>query len=199
MIQKYDGQLIVHHTLSKPLVEKKKGIGGLFSKSKVNWKGDIGRIDKDKITIFLRDNDNIGSNYYYLCGPGNLIDLAESKLLRDGVDKKQIKHEYYATKSVKNTVTSVKEGKIKVTLKNKSYEININPDKSILDTPIDAKLDPPYSCTSGACSTCIAKLSVGEVKMEACYALDENEIAEGFILTCQAMCTTSEVELTYDI
>ena len=70
--------------------------------------------------------------------------------------------------------------------------------KSLLDTLLDAGHEAPYSCTSGACSTCMAKVKKGSVEMEACFALDDEEIKEGYILTCQAHPTSSEVEIEYE-
>ena len=70
---------------------------------------------------------------------------------------------------------------------------------TILDVLVKAKMDPPYSCTAGACSTCMAKLINGKVKMEACYALDDDEVKAGYILTCQSHLETEVVELTYDM
>ena len=52
-------------------------------------------------------------------------------------------------------------------------------------------MDPPYSCTSGSCSTCMAKVLEGKTEMEVCYALDDDEIEEGYILTCQAHARTA--------
>ena len=71
--------------------------------------------------------------------------------------------------------------------------------KSILDEIIDLGKEPPYSCTSGACSTCMAKTVSGEVEMEACYALDDDEVTEGYILTCQSKPITDEVEIDFNV
>jgi ring-1,2-phenylacetyl-CoA epoxidase subunit PaaE len=59
--------------------------------------------------------------------------------------------------------------------------------------------DPPFSCMSGACSTCMAKVISGSVKMERCLALDKSEVENGFILTCSSIPTSDEVEITYDV
>jgi len=83
-------------------------------------------------------------------------------------------------------------------LNGETFEVEVPSDKTILDVIIDNKYDAPYSCTSGACSTCIAKLKSGTVSMDACYALDDDEVKEGYILVCQSRATSPEVELTFD-
>ena len=63
---------------------------------------------------------------------------------------------------------------------------------------MDEGKDAPYSCTSGACSTCIAKVKEGSVEMDACFALDDDEIKSGYILTCQARATTPTIDIDFD-
>ncbi len=72
-------------------------------------------------------------------------------------------------------------------------------DETILQSLIDDGYDPPFSCRSGVCTTCMAKLTKGTVEMEDNYGLDEDEVADGFILTCQSRPTSEEIELTYDL
>jgi ring-1,2-phenylacetyl-CoA epoxidase subunit PaaE len=61
------------------------------------------------------------------------------------------------------------------------------------------KHNPPYSCLAGACSTCMAKLKEGSVRMDACYALDDDEVADGYILACQSHPTSDKVKITFDV
>ena len=71
-------------------------------------------------------------------------------------------------------------------------------DASILEAASGAGLDMPFSCKSGVCCTCRAKLLRGEVRMERNFALDKAEIDAGFVLTCQAYPVTEEVVLSFD-
>ena len=78
-------------------------------------------------------------------------------------------------------------------------EIDFRKDQpSILDAASAAGLEVPFSCTSGVCGTCRAKLLEGEVRMERNFALDKNEVASGFVLTCQAHPLTERVVLSFD-
>ena len=78
-------------------------------------------------------------------------------------------------------------------------EIEFRKDQpSILDCASAAGLEVPFSCTSGVCGTCRAKLVEGEVRMERNFALDKNEVAAGFVLTCQAHPLTERVVLSFD-
>ena len=70
---------------------------------------------------------------------------------------------------------------------------------SILDAASAAGLEVPYSCTSGVCGTCRAKLVEGEVRMERNFALDKKEVAAGYVLTCQAHPVTERVVLSFDV
>ena len=79
-----------------------------------------------------------------------------------------------------------------------TFELDVQ-GKTILDAAIDAGVDAPYSCKGGVCTSCMAKLMEGTVKMDANYALTDKEVASGFILCCQAHPTSDTVKLTWDI
>ncbi len=199
--KRYSDQLIVEHILSQPRREKGKGLFGMLSKGTLTWQGQTGRIDEKQVSRFLEENPaRYPDVEYFICGPGTMIDAVEAALSARGVDKKNIHTEHFtSTPGDVKEVSGTAGAQVIVQLDGKQIEITVPEGKTILHTLIDHKHDPPYSCTSGSCSTCMAKVSEGEVKMEVCYALDDDEVAEGYILTCQSHPITPVVKLTYDV
>ena len=198
---RYAGQLHVEYILSKPHREKTKGISGIFKKGKISWSGKVGRINNLVVAEFLKEYPApYPTIECFICGPGDMIDLVESELIRKNINEKNIHTERFVNAhDVKQTVQGVSGAKALISLDGRNIEVTVPSNKTILDVLIDAKYDPPYSCTSGACSTCMAKVTKGSIKMDACFALDDDEIEEGYILTCQAHPTTDEVEITFDV
>ena len=204
LVQKYQGQLFVDHILSKPEQEKAPGLGGLLGKKITHWKGLTGRIRPEVIHEFYHKNKGKHQeDQIFLCGPGDMIEKAEKAFLDVGMDQKHIHREFFtpAKKETSEKNTDLVGGlvKLKVTLKGEEILLDMPAKKIILDVLVDKKLDPPYSCTSGACSTCMAKVTAGVVKMDACFALEQDEIDAGYILTCQARPISDAVTITYDI
>ena len=203
--EKYSGQFNLEQILSKPKVEKKSGLGGLFKKAKPKWQGKIGRIGTQEVRKFLEDNKSLYSDsVYFICGPGNMIDTVEAFLIQKGVEKSAIHTERFVsankTPGTKPTKASSDGGYLVTYILNgEENSLTVPKGKTILTEMIDQKLEPPYSCTSGACSTCMAKMTSGKVNMEVCYALDDDEIAAGYILCCQAQAVTEEVTINFDV
>ncbi|ORB48679.1 (2Fe-2S)-binding protein [Mycolicibacterium rhodesiae] len=84
-----------------------------------------------------------------------------------------------------------------ITLDGKTVTMPVNEGETVLESARRAGLTPPYSCEAGNCGTCIATLTDGQVKMRVNEVLDDSEIDDGLILTCQGV-PESDVTVTYD-
>ncbi len=87
---------------------------------------------------------------------------------------------------------------IKITCDNVDYNLETSKDITVLELALENDIDAPYSCQGGVCSTCLARLNKGSVLMDNNQILTDDEVEEGFILTCQARLTSSHVEVSYD-
>ena len=84
-----------------------------------------------------------------------------------------------------------------ITLDGNTVTVPANPGDTLLETARRAGLSPPYSCEAGNCGTCIATVTDGTVTMRVNEVLEEDEIADGLVLTCQGVPDT-DVTLSYD-
>lgn len=202
MTKRYAGQFFCTFTLSQPKKEKPGGIGGLFTKGKLTWEGEIGRIDYKMIQRFRSENVTLGvKSEFYICGPENLALEAEKGLLSDGINSEYIHKELFLSADISGA-KSGKEGvnaMMSVELGAETFNIELPAQKTILQVLIAAKKNPPYSCTAGACSSCMAKVISGSVVMDVCHALDPEEIEQGYILTCQSRAGSENLEITFKV
>ena len=92
------------------------------------------------------------------------------------------------------------KSKVTVLLDGEEFQFELAPDgQSIVDAANDEGIDAPWSCHAGVCATCRAKVLEGKVRMENHHALSDEEIEEGFILSCQSHPLTAEVRIDYDV
>ena len=125
-------------------------------------------------------------------------------LATDGVEQSELTEPWDALSKVGAVLHQAQPGdaaKARITIIRDGVQREIafsREQPSILDAASAAGLEVPYSCTSGVCGTCRAKLVEGKVRMERNFALDKKEVAAGYVLTCQAHPTTERVVLSFD-
>lgn len=192
---KYLSRLVIHH---------------VFSDEHTEMDINSGVMDRRKLGEFLQALVPGGAiDHAYICGPFQMNDEAEAALLAAGVPEERIHierfgiaqqgaaqvgaivHQAQPGDAAKARITIIRDGR--------QREIAFSREQpSILDAASAAGMEVPFSCTSGVCGTCRAKLVEGTVRMERNFALDKKEVAAGFILTCQAHPTTERVVLSFD-
>ncbi len=198
----YEGQLFVQHILAKPKEEKSGGMFSFIKKPIISWKGLTGVPDKKNIENWLsKSPQHTKEAIYFTCGPLPMMQNLEQIIVGKGIDKHCFHKEVFASPTDSDAKPAVSNGgaMMSATLGGKKLSLEIAASQTVLDAMLKAGYDAPYSCKSGACSTCIAKISKGKVSMDACFALDDDEIKNGYILACQAKPTTSELELNFDV
>jgi ring-1,2-phenylacetyl-CoA epoxidase subunit PaaE len=167
-----------------------------------------GRIDIEKCMALNRIINLYKADEYFICGPEQLI-LTIRKLLEENlVERKNIHYELFSTpgQQLNNRIEKhIKEDiggkKSRITVKSDgiAFDFDLAYDtKSILDAAIEQGADLPFACKGGVCSTCRARLLEGSVEMDVNYALEQDELEAGYILTCQSHPRTEKVTIDYD-
>lgn len=176
----------------------------VFSREPVEAPLNAGRIDAPKLARVLGtllDPADIAAAY--VCGPHAMNDEVEAALREAGIAPERIHVERFGVPgsvpapvqqpgdAAQAQVTIVRDGLARVVPFNAE-------DGNLLAAAARAGMDVPYSCKSGVCGTCRAKLKSGEVRMDRNFALEPADLAAGFILTCQSHPMTSEVSVSFD-
>ena len=148
------------------------------------------------------------SNEHFICGPTPFMDSVAAMLGDLGVDRHLIHLERFTFAPIKDTAavvppkpdqTSALSGEttLEVTLDGETSKLQWKADEMLIDALEGAGFSPPYSCRSGSCGACICTLDSGEIKMLHNEMLDDVDIAEGLILSCQARPLSPEVKVTF--
>lgn len=181
----------------------------VFSDEHTDAPINMGLMNRDKIGDFLRALIPAGEiDHAFICGPFQMNDEAEAALLAAGVPEDRIHIERFGIAQQAGTVGAVvhearpgdaEQARVTIIRDGLKREIQFFKDQpSILDCASAAGLEVPFSCTSGVCGTCRAKVIEGDVRMDRNFALDKAEVAAGFVLTCQAHPMTERVVLSFD-
>ena len=167
----------------------------------VSDKALFGRIDSKLVkSLFKKEYANRVFDQYFLCGPEEMIEMVKKILLKRKVKEDAIKFELFSSSSYKKEVKKSlnANAEISIILDDEETSFEMRMDELILDAALAKGLDAPYSCQGGVCSSCLARVVEGAAEMEKNTILDEDEVAEGLILTCQAHPTTSIIKIDYD-
>ncbi|HRD86551.1 MAG TPA: 2Fe-2S iron-sulfur cluster-binding protein, partial [Rubrivivax sp.] len=142
----------------------------------------------------------------FVCGPHGFNDEVEAALADAGLPASRVHIERFGVPPAADDprLHAPREGdattaRIGVVRDGLTREVGFLPtDESILAAAARAGMDVPYSCKSGVCSTCRAKLLEGQVRMDRNFALEKADLEAGFILTCQAHPLTERVLISFD-
>ncbi len=190
----YGDRLSVHHILSNGKDEDM-----LFN----------GRITTEKAVLLVQRfvTDPLHKEFF-ICGPEQMMVNVSEALEKQGVNKKQIHIELFTTpvtQEAKKPPVEVGEGaftgnaKVKVILDGREHMLDVSASgDAVLDVALDAGLDVPFACKGAVCCTCKARVVEGKVEMAMNYALTDEEVEDGFVLTCQTHPRSNTVTVDYD-
>lgn len=142
---------------------------------------------------------------WFICGPGPMMDAAEGVLLDRNIERERIHIERFTAdrppEAVSREMAQLKtkaEGlSVSITLDGRTRRVPFTAD-NILDSARSAGLSAPFACKAGVCATCRAKVTKGKVEMAARYGLTDEEVAAGYVLTCQSVPLGDGVAVDYD-
>jgi ring-1,2-phenylacetyl-CoA epoxidase subunit PaaE len=167
-----------------------------------------GMLDRAKCDLILTELvEPEGVDAFFICGPGPMMDAAEAALIERAVPHERIFIERFtagrpsaAVEAQMQALQSQAQGlTMLVTLDGRKRRVAFDAAAgNILDSARASGLPAPYACKAGVCATCRARVVSGEVEMAARYGLSDEEIASGYVLTCQSVPKGEGVELDYD-
>lgn len=168
-----------------------------------------GRFDEEKMDVLTKTFIDIpDTNDVFLCGPEDMVNFVSDYLIKKGLPEEYVHFELFvkglteedkaraerlATQNVEGTkVTIVDGGKEFLFTMTKEYD-------NILDAALGAGADLPFACKGGVCSTCKCEVLDGSVEMKINYALDDKEVSQNLVLSCQAVPTSDKVTVDFDV
>jgi len=169
-----------------------------------------GHIDREKVEFLLKHfipADEIDE--VFICGPAPMVDAVKATLTENGLDRKQIHFELFASpqqlaeRTGRISITESKrngfQAEVAIVMDGLTTKFTMDSeDNNILDAALKNGADLPFACKGGVCATCRAHLDSGEVHMDVNYSLEPDELERGFILTCQSHPKSESVVVNFD-
>jgi ferredoxin-NADP reductase len=137
---------------------------------------------------------------YYICGPGPFMDTVEAAVLAAGTPRDRVHLERFEVAAVPAAAaeSSAATDEVVIELDGKTTTAAYRAGNTLLQTARLAGLRAPSSCETGSCGTCMARIVSGSARMLNNDALDDDEVAEGWVLTCQSLPTSQSVRVVYE-
>jgi ring-1,2-phenylacetyl-CoA epoxidase subunit PaaE len=164
-----------------------------------------GRLDGDRLRDLLTLVVPVGDmDHVWLCGPFGMLTEARAVLAELGVPAERVHFELFWVDEPPpelrhpDRVVDGATSDVTVILDGRSTTSAMSQDKRLLDAAQEVRADLPFACKGGVCGTCRAKVRAGEVDMVRNYALEPEEVAAGFVLTCQTYPVSDEVTVDFD-
>jgi ring-1,2-phenylacetyl-CoA epoxidase subunit PaaE len=167
-----------------------------------------GRIDAERFARLLDSGlIDLGADEWFLCGPYGMVTDVRSVLAERGVAETAVHTELFhvADSATPTGAASTAEAgpadgdaAVTIVLDGRASSFTMRRDERVLDAALKIRSELPYACKGGVCSTCRARVTDGRVEMARNYALEPDELAAGYVLTCQASPVTESVTVDYD-
>ncbi len=180
----------------------------ILSREKTDADLNFGRIDQAKLEQLIKHHLHLNQiAAFYLCGPEAMVASIRAALEAQNIDSKKIHFELFSTaqkssttiETTKQLISDGPTSEVQVILDGISFDFPLAANgPSILDAAMAQGADLPFSCKSGVCCTCKARLLEGEVDMDVVYGLEPDEIDRGFILTCQSHPRSAKLVVDFD-
>jgi ring-1,2-phenylacetyl-CoA epoxidase subunit PaaE len=165
-----------------------------------------GRLDAAKLALLLPRLLDVGAiDHFWLCGPFEMVTGARDVLADLGVEKGRVHVELFFVDEApplpvrREDLEADADGSdVTVMLDGRTTPVAVPFDTTILDAAQKVRPDLPFACKGGVCGTCRALVVGGQVDMRRNYALEDDEVDAGFVLTCQSFPVSAEVTIDYD-
>ena len=158
-----------------------------------------GRVDAKAIKVAVTETPPVAQDVqYWICGPGAMNTDVSNALMALDVPPNRIHMESFGGATITASSVTGIASNAQVDLGGTTYEVPVAADQTLLNAILSADLTPPFSCQSGVCGACKARLTKGQVHMRARMALEDSDVTRGDILTCQSVATSDELSISFD-
>jgi ring-1,2-phenylacetyl-CoA epoxidase subunit PaaE len=165
-----------------------------------------GRLDAERLGTLLDELVPLADvDHFWLCGPFGMVDTARTLLIDRGVEAKRVHRELFYVEDTApppavhdDAEPTGPTAQVTIVLDGRATTLALPRDVPVLDAAQRVRTDLPFACKGGVCGTCRARVTSGEVRMRRNFALEDDELEAGYVLTCQAVPVSDEVTVDYD-